>query len=205
MNLKLQVRVSLRKFIGLQKQLGGLKAPMLFLVYFIISTGISLVIMIISNILSNRLKPLIFSNLLLFSPNTPITLQNSICVALKVKLMCPNDKYLGLPSVYGRKNGELSGWKQKFLSQAGCEVSIKSIIQAIPTYARQCYLLAKGFLNKLMVYVRRFFWGGDSHERHIHWKSWEKLTDPKVDDGIGFRNLEAFNKSLLAKQWLRLL
>ncbi|PWA77251.1 ninja-family protein [Artemisia annua] len=56
-----------------------------------------------------------------------------------------------------------------------------------------------GSLNKLMAYLRQFFWGGDSRERHIHWKSWEKLTDQKVDGDISFRNLESFNKALLAK------
>ncbi|PWA73639.1 hypothetical protein CTI12_AA259400 [Artemisia annua] len=85
-------------------------------------------------------------------------------------------KYLGLPSVYGKHKGEffafllekvllkMQGWKQKLLSQAGREILIKSVIQAIPNYAMQCYLLPKNLLNKLMAYVRRFFWGGDSHE-----------------------------------------
>ncbi|GKD53647.1 protein SCAI [Tanacetum coccineum] len=70
--------------------------------------------------------------------------------------MGPKDKYLGLPSVHGRKKGDffgfllekvlqkLQGWKQNVLSQAGREVLIKSVIQAIPTYAMQCYLLPKG-------------------------------------------------------------
>ena len=51
-----------------------------------------------------------------------------------------------------------------------------------------------------MAYVRCFFQGGDFHEQHIHWKSWEKLTDPKVDGDVGFRELKSFNTALLAKQ-----
>ena len=63
---------------------------------------------------------------------------------------------------------KLQGWKQKFLSQAGHTILIKSVIQAIPSYAMQCFLLPSGFLNKLLSYVKRFFWGGDAHESHIH-------------------------------------
>ena len=56
------------------------------------------------------------------------------------------EKYLGLPTVMGRKKKaslnyikervwtKLQGWKEKLLLQAGREVLLKAVIQAIPNF-----------------------------------------------------------------------
>ncbi|GKD54100.1 reverse transcriptase [Tanacetum coccineum] len=107
-----------------------------------------------------------------FSPNTSSSLRDDICGDLHVHQIDPKAKYLGLPFIFGQKKAEMfgflldrvlqkmKGWKQKILSQLGREVLIKSVIQAIPTYAMQCFILPSSLLNKLTAYVRRFFRGG---------------------------------------------
>ena len=42
-----------------------------------------------------------------FSPNTPMDEQRYFCNRIKVKIMDPHAKYLGLPSIHGRNKGEL--------------------------------------------------------------------------------------------------
>ena len=88
-------------------------------------------------------------------------MQESIQQLLGVPSIRNFQKYLGLSALVGREKKqnfsyikehvwkELQGWKEKLLSQAGKEVLIKSMIQAIPTYTTSCFKLPKGLIHKL--------------------------------------------------------
>ncbi|GMP79630.1 hypothetical protein CsSME_00035102 [Camellia sinensis var. sinensis] len=52
-------------------------------------------------------------------------------------------------------------WKSKLLSQAGKETLIKSVVQAIRSYAMSCFKLPQGFCTKL-----------NSFNQGIHWANW---------------------------------
>ena len=61
------------------------------------------------------------------------------------------------------------GWKEKLLSQAGREVSIKAVIQAISTYTMSCFKLPKGLIKELEVMIHKFWWGYSGGSRKTHW------------------------------------
>ena len=104
----------------------------------------------------NRDKTCIF-----VTSNTEPELQTRIQQVLVVPAIRQYEKYLGMPAFVGRAKKQsfiyikervwkkLQSWKEKLLSQAGREILIKSVIQAIPTYSMSCFKLPKGLIMNI--------------------------------------------------------
>lgn len=120
-------------------------------------------------------------------------------------------KYLGLPEHFGRRKRDIFNsfidrirqkvlsWSTRFLSGAGKEVLLKSILTAIPVYAITCFRLPASLCKQIQSILTRFWWDSKSDIRKICWVAWSRLTLPKTMGGVGFRDIECYNQALLAK------
>ncbi|XP_019095594.1 PREDICTED: uncharacterized protein LOC109130474 [Camelina sativa] len=136
---------------------------------------------------------------------------------LKIYNVGGGGKYLGLPEQFGRKNVEMfqyivdrvkertEGWSFKYLSPARKEILIKSVALALPVYSMNCFLLPLSICEEIQSVLATFWWGKEKGRRQLPWVAWDKMTLPKSEGGLGFKELHEFNRSLLAKQAWRIM
>ncbi|XP_059441106.1 uncharacterized protein LOC132173594 [Corylus avellana] len=93
------------------------------------------------------------------------------------------DTYLGLPALVGKSRSQafkgikdriwkrLQDWKLKFLSQAGKEILLKAVIQAILTYSMSIFMLPKCLNSEINSLMQKFWWRQHNKDSGIHWMS----------------------------------
>ncbi|CAN1761930.1 Transposon TX1 uncharacterized 149 kDa protein [Linum perenne] len=149
-----------------------------------------------------------------FTSSTDVLLKEATSQILGVTATLDSGKYLGLPSIVGRKKKDtmaflrerlwtkVNGWRQQFTTTAGREILIKTVAQAIPTYCMNVFRIPLTLTEELERMLNSFWWGTKQTEGRggIAWMNWRRLCVQKESGGMGFRDLACFNLAMLGKQ-----
>jgi hypothetical protein len=124
--------------------------------------------------------------------------------------------YLGAPIYKGRPKicyynhtvdavrRKLDGWKGKLLSKAGRLILIKHVLASMPIHCLSSQSIPVGVLSKIDRIMANFLWAG-SDQYHLHWISWNEITLPIEEGGLGIRRLKDILNAFKLKRIWRLI
>ncbi|XP_048634841.1 uncharacterized protein LOC125608411 [Brassica napus] len=126
-------------------------------------------------------------------------------------------RYLGLP-LNSRKlsmtqcepmmqqiRSKISAWTSKYLSFAGRQVLISTVIAGITNFWCGAFVLPKECIHAIDKMCNAFLWKGTLEGRYVARVAWDTVTLPKKQGGLGLRNLEQWNRTCTIKLlWLLL-
>jgi hypothetical protein len=120
-------------------------------------------------------------------------------------------RFLGIPvganprrkatwsSIIDNTRKRLSVWNGRNLSIGGRVTLINSVLSSLPLYFFSFFKAPVCVLKELVSIQRRFLWGGGLDTNKMCWVSWDRICQAKDRGGLGIKNLELFNSSLLCK------
>ncbi|KAL0799439.1 hypothetical protein Bca101_054614 [Brassica carinata] len=132
-----------------------------------------------------------------FSAKTPDITRARVKGTMEIYTEGGVGKYLGLPEQFGRRKRDIfasildrirqkaHSWKARFLSGAGKQVMLKSVLSAMPCHAMSCFKLPISLCNQIQSMLTRFWWDANPEKRKMCWVAWDTMTLPKYAGGLG--------------------
>lgn len=100
---------------------------------------------------------------------------------------------------------KISSWTSKYLSFAGIQVLISTVINAITNFWSGAFILPKECISQIEKMCNAFLWKGTLEGKYVARVAWEKVSMPKQKGGLGLRNLQLWNRTCTIKlMWLLL-
>lgn len=126
-------------------------------------------------------------------------------------------RYLGLPlnskklsiancePLLQQVRSKINSWTSKYLSFAGRQVLISTVIAGITNFWCGAFVLPKECIHAIDKMCNAFLWKGTLEGRYVARVAWDKVTQPKRCGGLGLRNLELWITTCTIKLlWLLL-
>jgi hypothetical protein len=93
----------------------------------------------------------------------------------------------------------LNNWNGRHLSIGGRVSLINSVLSSLPLYFFSFFKAPVCVLKEMVSIQRNFLWGGGMEGNKMCWVSWDRICQPKEKGGLGIKNMELFDSSLLCK------
>ena len=109
--------------------------------------------------------------------------------------------------IIAKFKAKLSSYVADKLSHAARLELIKSVFSSILVYYMSNIIFSKTFLSKFTAIIRSFWWTGVREETSVKslcLRAWTDICTPKQEGGLGIRNLQATNQSLILSAAWRL-
>ena len=146
-----------------------------------------------------------------FSARTPELTRARVKETMEIYTEGGIGKYLGLLEQFGRKKRNIfasildrirqksHSWRTKFLSGAGKQVMLKSVLSAMPCHAMSCFKLPLSLCKQIQSLLTRFWWDANPEKRKMCWVAWDTLVLPKYAGGLVFETLKPLTMLSLQK------
>ncbi|XP_060200487.1 uncharacterized protein LOC132628739 [Lycium barbarum] len=107
--------------------------------------------------------------------------------------------YLGCPIYSGRKRisyfsdiskkvlNKIAGWQGRFLSPGGKATIIKHVLQSQSLHIFVALMPPVTSLYEIEMQFGNFFWGEKDGKISYHWSSWDNMSYPTKEGGLGSR------------------